>query len=66
MRPMRRALVTGGTRGLGLATARALAAAGHELVATYAHDDEAARAAEADFAAAGLTYRAARCDVTSA
>jgi 3-oxoacyl-[acyl-carrier protein] reductase len=63
---MRRALVTGGTKGLGLATARALAAAGHEVVTTYAHDDEAARAAEAACAAAGLDYRAARCDVASA
>src|SRR5262245_1713518 len=39
-----RALVTGGTRGIGLAVGQALSAAGHEVVATYAHDDAAARA----------------------
>jgi 3-oxoacyl-[acyl-carrier protein] reductase len=63
---MRRALVTGGTKGIGLAVARALAAADHEIVAMYAHDDEAARAAEAAMREGGLTYRAARGDVASA
>jgi 3-oxoacyl-[acyl-carrier protein] reductase len=63
---MRRGLVTGGTKGIGLAIARALAAAGHEVVGAYAHDDEAARAAEAALQAEGLAYRAVRCDVASA
>lgn len=63
---MRRALVTGGTKGIGLAVARALAAADHEIVAMYAHDDEAARAAEAAMRDGGFTYRAARGDVASA
>jgi 3-oxoacyl-[acyl-carrier protein] reductase len=63
---MRRALVTGGTKGIGLAVSRALAAAGHEVVAAYAHDDAAARAAEAALQAERLTFRAARCDVAVA
>ncbi len=61
---MRRALVTGGTKGLGLAVARELARAGHEVVATFAHDEAAARAAADEAAASGLALRAARCDAT--
>lgn len=61
---MRRALVTGGTRGLGLAIALELARAGLEVRVTYAHDEAAARAACTDAAAAGLTLSAERCDVT--
>lgn len=57
---MRRALVTGGTRGLGLAIAHELQRSGHEVLVTYAHDEDAARAA----AATGLAT--ARCDVASA
>ncbi len=37
------ALVTGGTRGIGAAIARALAAAGHRVAANYAGNDEAAQ-----------------------
>jgi 3-oxoacyl-[acyl-carrier protein] reductase len=61
---MRRALVTGGTKGLGLSCARELAARGHEVVALWAHDDAAARAAEDAAARDGLALRAARVDVT--
>jgi 3-oxoacyl-[acyl-carrier protein] reductase len=43
--PSRRALVTGGSRGLGLAIARALARDGLEVIATWAHDEDAARTA---------------------
>jgi 3-oxoacyl-[acyl-carrier protein] reductase len=62
---MRRALVSGGTKGIGLAIARALAQRGDEVIALYASDDEGARAAEAAFAADKLAYRALRCDVAS-
>jgi 3-oxoacyl-[acyl-carrier protein] reductase len=62
----RRALVTGGTRGIGLAITRALAAAGHEVVAVYKSDAQAARAVEESCAQAGLAVRSAACDVASA
>jgi 3-oxoacyl-[acyl-carrier protein] reductase len=63
---MRRALITGGTKGIGLAIARTLAASGLEVVALYGHDDAAAAAAVAGAQANGLTIAATRCDVTSA
>jgi 3-oxoacyl-[acyl-carrier protein] reductase len=63
---MRRALVSGGTKGIGLAIARALAERGDEVVALYASDDAAARSAELAMQADKLAYRALRCDVASA
>lgn len=63
---MRRALVTGGTKGIGLAVARALASQGHEVLALYAHDAAAAQAAVADAQANGLTIAARLCDVADA
>lgn len=42
------ALVTGGTRVIGAAIARALAAEGHKVAATYHNDDEAAETFAAD------------------
>ena len=61
----RRALVTGGSRGVGLAVARALARDGHEVVATYAHDEAAAGAARAAVAAERLSISLQRCDAGS-
>jgi 3-oxoacyl-[acyl-carrier protein] reductase len=57
-----RALVTGGTRGLGRAISDALCGAGYEVVATYLGDEAAARAAEA---AHPGKLRTARCDAAS-
>ena len=42
------ALVTGGTRGIGAATARALKAAGYKVAATYAGNSKAAQAFQKD------------------
>jgi 3-oxoacyl-[acyl-carrier protein] reductase len=62
----RRALVTGGSRGLGLAVARALAREGAEVVVTYAHDEAAAGTARAAIAAERLSISLERCDAGSA
>lgn len=64
--PRRRALVTGGSRGLGFAVAQALARDGLDVVATYAHDEAAARVAEARARAERLAVAFARCDAGSA
>jgi 3-oxoacyl-[acyl-carrier protein] reductase len=62
----RRALVTGGTRGLGLAIAHRLLGDRYAVVVTYAHDGEAAEAARAAAAARALPLATVRSDAGSA
>src|ERR1700746_1219112 len=64
-RTLRRALVTGGSRGLGFAMARALARDGLDVIATYAHDEAAARTAGEQARAERLSISLARCDAGS-
>lgn len=58
-------IITGGTRGIGAATAVRLARAGHDLALAYRQDDEAAEQAAAQVRAAGARCVLARADVTS-
>jgi hypothetical protein len=59
----RRAVVIGGSRGLGAATARLLAAGGAEVVVTYLVGKSEADALVADIRASQGDARAMRCDV---
>ena len=54
--------MTGGSRGLGLAVAQALARDGLDVIATYARDAEAAQRADERARAEGLPIALARCD----
>jgi 3-oxoacyl-[acyl-carrier protein] reductase len=58
-----RALVTGGSRGIGAAIARALARAGHRVIINYRTRDEEARALEHEIQAQGGSALLARFDV---
>ena len=62
----RRALVTGGSRGIGLAIARALAREGLDVVVSYAHDAQAAEAAVKRARSEGLALSCVRCDAADA
>ena len=57
-------IITGGTRGIGAATAIRLARAGHDLTLAYRQDDDAAEQAAARVQAAGARCVLAKVDVT--
>ena len=56
-------VVTGGSRGIGAATARLLASRGHPVCLSYVRDAEAADAVVRDCVAAGASALAVRADV---
>jgi len=59
-------LVTGGSRGIGAATARLFAASGYRVCISYLRDAEAAAAVKADIKAAGGDCFAVQADVSDA
>ena len=58
-------LITGGSRGIGAATARLAAAEGYDVCVNYASNADAAAAVVADCRAAGVSAMAVRADVRS-
>ena len=58
------AIVTGGTRGIGLGICKALLHRGVAVAAIYQKDAAAARAAEAEMAASGGEYLTFKADVS--
>ncbi len=61
-----RALVTGGSRGIGAAIVEALAQAGHPIILNYRENDAAAQAVKARVEAAGGQVELAKFDVADA
>ena len=60
------AVITGGTRGIGLAVAHRLAAGGYDLLVTYRGDADAARAATEELAGRGRQIEAIAADIATA
>ncbi|MDH2390796.1 MULTISPECIES: SDR family NAD(P)-dependent oxidoreductase [Streptomyces] len=62
----KRVLITGGTRGIGRATALAFARAGAQVIAGHSRDGEAAGALADDLGRLGVGHLTVRADVTTA
>jgi len=60
------AIITGATRGIGLAIAARLARDGYDIVANYRGDDEVAEAARAELETSGRTIVLTRGDISKA
>ena len=60
----KRALVTGGSRGIGRAISLALAKEGCDITVIYGGNDEAARSTLEELLSLGVSARAYRCDLT--
>jgi 3-oxoacyl-[acyl-carrier protein] reductase len=60
-----RVVVTGGTKGIGRATALAFARAGARLVVSYGHDGEAAKSLAAELDALGAEAETVQADLTT-
>ncbi len=64
--PRRTAIVTGGSRGIGLAIARRLATDGYDLLVTYQRDAESAEAARQDLVGLGGIVEILAADIATA
>lgn len=66
MTPRRTAIVTGGSRGIGLAIARRLATDGYELLITYQRDADSAETVRQELVALGGTVEILAADIATA